>query len=59
MSIGIRDKRWRALALLLALGLIAAACGDDDDTAAADERGSLNLGYFPNVTHAPAILGVL
>jgi NitT/TauT family transport system substrate-binding protein len=69
MSIGIRDKRWRALALLLALGLIAAACGDDDDTAAggeaggsatadAEPSGSLNLGYFPNVTHAPAILGV-
>jgi NitT/TauT family transport system substrate-binding protein len=65
-------QRWRlALALLVALGLVAAACGDDDDTAAsgdggsgeaasadAEPSGSLNLGYFPNVTHAPAILGV-
>ncbi|HZA86261.1 MAG TPA: ABC transporter substrate-binding protein [Acidimicrobiales bacterium] len=66
----------RCLALLLALGLVAAACGDDDesgaagasdegggesagDTAAdADPSGSLRLGYFPNVTHAPAIIGV-
>ena len=76
MSIGIGENGrrpkgwWRALALLLALGLIAAACGDDDDdTAAGNEggssasadaepSGSLKLGYFPNVTHAPAILGV-
>jgi NitT/TauT family transport system substrate-binding protein len=77
MSIGIRENGrqrhrgwWRALALLLALGLVAAACGgdDDDDSAAASEggapsadaepSGSLKLGYFPNVTHAPAILGV-
>jgi NitT/TauT family transport system substrate-binding protein len=63
MSIGIRaNGRWCPLALLLALGLIAAACGGDDDTAAAGGAGgaggSLNLGYFPNVTHAPAILGV-
>jgi NitT/TauT family transport system substrate-binding protein len=58
----------RCLALLLALGLVAAACGDDDDSAAASDEpagdtdaepsGSLRLGYFPNVTHAPAIIGV-
>jgi len=66
----------RCLALLLALGLVAAACGDDDDSAAAgasdeggeesagdtgadaEPSGSLRLGYFPNVTHAPAIIGV-
>jgi NitT/TauT family transport system substrate-binding protein len=82
MSIGIRDKgrtqrrgpAWVALALLLALGLVAAACGDDDDAngaanansdnansaanADSDPSGSLKLGYFPNVTHAPAIIGV-
>ena len=66
----------RCLALLLALGLVAAACGNDDDSAAAgasdegggessgdtgadaEPSGSLRLGYFPNVTHAPAIIGV-
>jgi NitT/TauT family transport system substrate-binding protein len=29
-----------------------------DDTTAAGEPATLRLGYFPNVTHAPAILGV-
>jgi NitT/TauT family transport system substrate-binding protein len=71
-----RGRLPRCLALLLALGLVAAACGDDDesgaagasdegggesagDTAAdAEPSGSLRLGYFPNVTHAPAIIGV-
>jgi sulfonate transport system substrate-binding protein len=66
MSIGIVRK---ASVLALALGLVAAGCGggDDDgsdaagaDTTAADSQpsGSLRLGYFPNVTHAPAIIGV-
>ncbi|HEY8526387.1 MAG TPA: ABC transporter substrate-binding protein [Acidimicrobiales bacterium] len=51
----------------MAFGLVAAACGGDDDGggsggdgAAADGEpsGTLNLGYFANVTHAPAIIGV-
>ncbi len=71
MSIGFtakpRGRATRWLALLLALGLLAAACGDDDDSAAAgssaadadaEPSGTLRLGYFPNVTHAPAIIGV-
>jgi hypothetical protein len=54
----------------LAIGLLAAACGDDDDAgpnamngseqaggAGAEPNGTLRLG-FPNVTHAPAIIGV-
>jgi NitT/TauT family transport system substrate-binding protein len=65
MPIGIVRK---VAVLALALGLVAAACGGDDDdgdaagaeTTAADTRpsGTLRLGYFPNVTHAPAIIGV-
>ncbi|HEY7071468.1 MAG TPA: ABC transporter substrate-binding protein [Acidimicrobiales bacterium] len=66
MSIGITRK---AAVLALSLGLVAAACGGDDDdsgnaagadTTAADTQpsGTLRLGYFPNVTHAPAIIGV-
>jgi NitT/TauT family transport system substrate-binding protein len=64
MSIRIGTK---ALAAVLALGLAATACGgDDDDGAAAGGEqasadaapsGTLNLGYFANVTHAPAIIG--
>jgi sulfonate transport system substrate-binding protein len=66
MSIGIVRK---AALLALVLGLVAAGCGGDDDdsgdaagadTTAADTQpsGTLRLGYFPNVTHAPAIIGV-
>jgi NitT/TauT family transport system substrate-binding protein len=62
-------RRWRLLiGLLLSFLLLAAACGDDsggddaadtggDDTAddGGGEVADLKLGYFPNVTHAPAI----
>ncbi|MGH9111327.1 MAG: ABC transporter substrate-binding protein, partial [Acidimicrobiales bacterium] len=81
MSIGFtstsrRGHGTRWLALLIILGLVAAACGGDDDSAGAgtagggegdpqdsagadaEPSGSLRLGYFPNVTHAPAIIGV-
>ena len=66
-----RSVRW--LTLLVAIGLLAAACGDDDTAATgsdegggsgeatgadAEPSGTLRLGYFPNVTHAPAIIGV-
>jgi NitT/TauT family transport system substrate-binding protein len=61
----------RGLGLLLVLGLVAAACGKDDKSSAsgtsdttgagaadAKPSGTLRLGYFANVTHAPAIIGV-
>jgi NitT/TauT family transport system substrate-binding protein len=76
VNINIRPQRSRPrglLALVLLLGLVAAACGDDGSDAAeasgdssettaaasADEEvtGSLRLGYFANVTHAPAVIG--
>ena len=61
-----------AVAVMVALALAATACGDSDDektsdttaaegssttigTATADE---VRLGFFPNVTHAPALVGV-
>lgn len=34
----------------------AAACGDDGGTASGPV--TLRLGYFPNITHAPAVVGV-
>jgi NitT/TauT family transport system substrate-binding protein len=74
MFIGITANRRRpplrwSFALLAAALLVLAACGggDDDDAAAGDTAaaagenvpsGTLRLGYFPNVTHAPAIIGV-
>jgi len=55
--------------VLIAVGALAlAACGDDgSDDAGASSNGSsggsgedvtLRLGYFPNVTHAPALVGI-
>ncbi|WP_424232743.1 ABC transporter substrate-binding protein [Actinophytocola sp.] len=49
------------------LSLLATACsradegGGDDNDAAAQDKGAaaeLRLGYFPNVTHAPALIGL-
>jgi NitT/TauT family transport system substrate-binding protein len=50
------------LVLLIALGL--AACGEGGDDVAAGEGSTaapvtVRLGYFPNVTHAPGIVGHL
>ena len=66
-----RPSRRRILAALLALPLAGglAACGDDESAADAATGGStdtdsptepvtLRLGYFPNITHAPALVGV-
>jgi len=56
------------LSLLLLLGLLAAACGDDQADASGDggtdgdassEPVTVRLGYFPNVTHAPGIVADL
>lgn len=42
---------------------LAAACGGSDDQAATsasteDQADTLRLGYFPNFTHAPALVGI-
>ncbi|MFL6120494.1 ABC transporter substrate-binding protein [Actinophytocola sp.] len=54
------------LATIAALSLLATACSradegeDTSDTAAQDQGAAaeLRLGYFPNVTHAPALIGL-
>jgi NitT/TauT family transport system substrate-binding protein len=57
-------RRRRLAATLLALPLVACGGGDDDDSAASQgeepsaEEVTLHLGYFPNLTHAPALVGV-
>ncbi|MEU8229326.1 ABC transporter substrate-binding protein [Actinoplanes sp. NPDC048967] len=52
----------RALALAataLLSATVLAACGKSDDAASASgEAPALRLGYFPNITHAPALIGV-
>jgi len=55
--IGTRRRPLRAsgAALLAALALAATACGGGTSGAGSV---TLRLGYFPNMTHAPAIIGV-
>ena len=59
--------RTRSLvATIAALSLLATACsradrGDETTDTAAQDKGpaaELRLGYFPNVTHAPALIGL-
>ncbi|MEU8224782.1 ABC transporter substrate-binding protein [Kribbella sp. NPDC048915] len=58
-------RPFRLLAAALALTLAAAGCSradaGDDTAAAANDKGpatELRLGYFPNVTHAAALVGL-
>lgn len=61
----MRTPRARVVAVLLVFGLIVVgACGSDDSDASNASTGkesatAVRLGYFPNITHAPAIVGVL
>ncbi len=65
MSNPSKLRRRAAIALVLLLGLVLAACGDDDSSTETDDEGSapteepvtVQLGYFPNITHAPGIVG--
>lgn len=64
-------SRWRRLGALVAVGVLATtltACGGDDDDSSSDNNSGDNgattddyevkLGYFPNLTHASAIVGI-
>ncbi|WP_131747935.1 ABC transporter substrate-binding protein [Frankia sp. Cppng1_Ct_nod] len=57
-------RLWRRVTPLLAVGalaLAATACssgGDKNTVSAGSPTGTLRLGYFPNLTHAPAIYGL-
>ncbi|MFG1907732.1 ABC transporter substrate-binding protein [Kribbella sp. NPDC048928] len=58
-------RPFRLLAAALALSLAAAGCsragGGDQPAAASNDKGAaaeLRLGYFPNVTHAAALIGL-
>ncbi|GAA4106565.1 ABC transporter substrate-binding protein [Actinomadura miaoliensis] len=46
-----------ALAVLLGAGTLS-ACGDDEGGGSGGAAAPLRLGYFPNITHATALVGV-
>src|SRR6188768_3776926 len=56
------SRTLRALALaataLLSATALAACGGGDDAASASGDAPALRLGYFPNITHAPALIGV-
>jgi NitT/TauT family transport system substrate-binding protein len=55
----VRALALAATALLSATALAACGGGDDDKAASpAAEAPAIRLGYFPNITHAPALIGV-
>jgi NitT/TauT family transport system substrate-binding protein len=63
-----RRRPYRGLLpiLLMVISLLAAACGDDSTSTSDTTGGSgstdpvtVRLGYFPNITHAPGIVGDL
>jgi NitT/TauT family transport system substrate-binding protein len=55
----MRKSRVRVAALLLVVGAVAAVGGcKKDQPAAGMPPSEVRLGYFPNVTHAQAVLGV-
>src|SRR5690349_230771 len=47
-----------AAALLTITALTACGGGDDDAAASGSEASAIRLGYFPNITHSPALIGV-
>jgi NitT/TauT family transport system substrate-binding protein len=64
-----KPKRSRALEIALAIGLVLLIAGgaavasqlsrsSETAPAAATDATELKLGYFPNITHAPALVGV-
>jgi NitT/TauT family transport system substrate-binding protein len=56
----LRPARLIAAAAVVALAAVTAACssGSEAPAAAPGPADTLRLGYFPNVTHAAAVLGV-
>ncbi len=52
-----RLRTLTAVAVLATAVLGTAACGDDGDAGSGSGPVTLRLGYFPNITHAPAIVG--
>ena len=48
----------RLAAVVVGLGLVAAACGGGGSSSKSSGPVTLRLGYFPNLTHATALVGV-
>src|SRR3954468_3716621 len=61
MSTSRRSRRLVLVSALAAVAVLAAACGSSSKKSAAaapKQHVDLRLGYFPNITHAPALVGL-
>src|SRR5579859_6710757 len=58
-SVGKLGK-WRRVSVAAAVGvaLMAGACASSSASTAAAGPVTVRVGYFPNVTHAPALVGI-
>jgi NitT/TauT family transport system substrate-binding protein len=54
----VRRGQRRLVGVVLAVGIGLAAAGSAGAASSGPPSGTLRLGYFPNVTHAPALIGV-
>jgi len=56
----VRARRWLAAAAALALTVAVGACssGSSGSSDGGAQPASLRLGYFPNLTHATALVGI-
>jgi NitT/TauT family transport system substrate-binding protein len=54
----VRALALAATALLASTALAACGKSDDSGATASGEAKTLRLGFFPNITHAPALVGV-
>jgi NitT/TauT family transport system substrate-binding protein len=57
MKLSRRKALAAAAALVIGLPVLS-ACGSDDSGSDGGKATTVNLGYFPNITHAPALVGV-
>jgi len=56
---GVNSRIRASFALLVVVGLLAAACSSSTKTPSPSAAPvTLKIGYFPNITHAPALVGV-
>ncbi|MEP6667218.1 MAG: ABC transporter substrate-binding protein [Nocardioidaceae bacterium] len=61
MTVHLRGARFRRFGVLVTTGLIAAslaACSSNNGGGSGSSTEEVKLGYFPNLTHASAIVGI-
>lgn len=54
----LRRLPWLTVIAVLVVSTALAACGEDSGSTGTAEATKVRLGYFPNITHAPALVGV-